>query len=116
MARVQEPRSEVNGNLSDILHRADAHLHRRSEPTAPDGPNQLNSTIQRVSGASVAEIDGLIRELQSLRDYLLREGQRIQRELTEYTRLNHGALESTRIIAETLMKMRTGPDRAPRTQ
>jgi hypothetical protein len=116
MARVQEPRSEVNGNISDILHRADAHLHRRPEPSAPDGPNQLNSTIQRVSGASVAEIDGLIRELQSLRDYLMREGQRIQRELTEYTRLNHGALESTRIIAETLMKTRTGPDRAPRTQ
>jgi hypothetical protein len=41
----------------------------------------------------VAEIDGLIGELRSLRDYLLKEGLRIQRELAEYNRLNHGALE-----------------------
>jgi hypothetical protein len=64
----------------------------------------------------VTEIDRLIGELQSLRDYLLNEGQRIQRELTEYTRLNQGAMESTRVINETLMKMKTGPDRAFRIQ
>ena len=120
MTQGQEPRSEVNGNISDnisdIIHRAEAHLRRRSESNAPDRPTQLNSIIQQVSGASVAELDRLISELQSLREYLLKEGQRIQRELLEYTRLNQGALESTRIIRETLINMKTGADRAPRTQ
>ncbi len=122
MARVQEPMSEVNGNLSDILRRADAYLQSHPEaPTQFDGSSQVNSiirrvSIRRVSGTSVAEIDGLIGELRSLRDYLLKEGLRIQRELAEYNRLNHGALESTKIIADTLMKMKTGSDSVPRTQ
>jgi hypothetical protein len=73
-----------------------------------DGPNQFNAMIQRVSGASVAEIDRLIGELQSVREFLLNDGQRLQRELTEYVRLNLGALESTRIVAESLTKMKAG--------
>ncbi len=117
MARVQEPRSEGNDRISDILHRADAHLRRESEAsTQPDAPGHLTSTIKRVSGASLTEIDRLIGELQSLRDYLLNEGQRIEREIAEYTRLNQGAMESTRLITERLLKWRTGSDRGPRMQ
>jgi hypothetical protein len=63
----------------------------------------------------VVEIDGLIGAT-LVRDYLLKEGLRIQRELAEHNRLNHGALEWTKIIADTLMKMKTGSDSAPRTQ
>jgi len=52
--------SEVNGNLSDILRRADAYLQSHPEaPTQFDGSSQVNSIIRRVSGTSVAEIDGL---------------------------------------------------------
>jgi hypothetical protein len=104
---ARDPGSDVHPNLREVLSRAEATpLPRRSEPTPPEGASQLNSIIQRVSGASVAEIDRLIDELQSLRDFLLKEGQRIHRELTDYTRLNQGAVESTRVVAETLMKMK----------
>jgi len=114
---ARDPGSEVQHKLREILDRAGAELSPRgSEPTQSDGPSQFNSTIQRASGATVAEIDGLIGELQSLRDFLLKEGQRLQRELTEYTRLNQGARESTRIVAETLMKMKTERDRDRRLQ
>jgi hypothetical protein len=106
---TQDPRSEVHPNLREILARAEAApLPRRSEPTHSEGANQLNFIIQRISGTSLLEIEKLITELQSLRDHLLNEGQRIQRELTEYTRLNQGAAESTRTAAETRMKMKTG--------
>ncbi len=114
MARGQDSRSEVTDKLSDILRRADnaPPLHKRTEAiTQPEGPSQLSSIIQRVSGASVAEIDALIAELQSLREYLVNEGQRIQRELTEYTRLNQGAMETTRVITASLLKTRTESDR-----
>ena len=73
-----------------------------------DEPNQFSAMMQRISGASVAEIDRLIGELQSVREFLLNDGQRLQRELTEYVRLNLGALESTRIVAESLTKMKAG--------
>jgi hypothetical protein len=62
----------------------------------------------------VAEIDRLIDELQLLRDFLLKEGQRLQRDLTEYTRLNQSARETTRNVAESLMKMKTERDRDAR--
>jgi hypothetical protein len=57
----------------------------------------------------------LIGELKSLRNYVLNEGQRIEREVTEYVRLNQGAIESTKVITETLLKWKT-PARGPRMQ
>jgi hypothetical protein len=108
MARIP---SDLTDRLSDMLNRTE-DSHRRSEATQPDRPPC--SIIQGVSGASVAEIDRLIAELHSLREYLVNEGQRIQRELIEYSRLNQGAIESTKIIADTLMKMKT--ERSPPIQ
>jgi hypothetical protein len=64
----------------------------------------------------VAEMDGLIDELRSLRDYLLKEGQRIQRELNEYSHLSQGAIETTRVITDSLLKTKTGPGRSPQVQ
>ncbi len=77
--------------------------------------SNLSSMIQRVSGASVSEIEKLIAELQGLRDFLLSEGQRVQREITEYGRLNQATMESTRVITESLLKWKAGPDRSSRT-
>jgi hypothetical protein len=110
MARIP---SDLTDRLSDMLNRTE-DSHRRSEATQPDRPPQLSAIIQGVSGASVAEIDRLIAELHSLREELVNEGQRIQRELIEYSRLNQGAIESTKIIADTLMKMKT--ERSPPIQ
>lgn len=45
------------------------------------GPNDLSSVILGISGTSIREIDKLISELQSLRNYLVKEGQRLQQEI-----------------------------------
>jgi hypothetical protein len=103
--RRQGSASQTNGDASSLMHSADIEI----------GSN-LSSLINRVSKASVSEIEKLIAELQSLRDYLLNEGQRIQREISGYTRLNQGAMESTRVITETLRKWKAGPDRGSRMQ
>ncbi len=78
--------------------------------------SNLSSLIHRVSEASVSEIEMLIAELQLLRDYLLKEGQRLQREINAYAHLNQGAMESTRIITETLLRWKAGPDRGSQMQ
>jgi hypothetical protein len=56
--------------------------------------------IQRVSGSSTKEIDMLIDELENLRNFLLSEGERVQREISGYASLSQSAMQSTRIIAE----------------
>jgi hypothetical protein len=58
--------------------------------------------LQRVAGTSLQEIDGLIAELQTLRALLQEEGARVQRNLAEYAHLSQSAMQSTRIIAESL--------------
>jgi len=108
--------SEFNGDVSTLVHRAEAQLRRlQPEPGSQlEGPNNLSSVIQRISGTSVSEIEKLIAELQELRDYLLNEGQRVQRAITEYVHLSQAATKSTRIITESLAKGKLGPNRGPR--
>jgi hypothetical protein len=71
--------------------------------------NNLSSLINRVSQASVAELDMLIAELQELRNFLLNEGQRIQREISEYARVNQATMETTRVITDSLARWKPGP-------
>lgn len=68
--------------------------------------------MQRVAGTSLQEIDNLIGELQSLRDYISKEGERVQREITGYAQLNHAALTSARIISDSMSKWKDSLDEA----
>jgi hypothetical protein len=91
---------EVEGEIRELVRRGLAP--GRLESTTEAGMSNLNSLIQRVSGSSVLEIEKLIGQLQELRDYLMKEGQRVQREITEYAHMSQAATKSTKIIAESL--------------
>ena len=108
--RRQGLASRANGDGSGFS--AEIELRKQG----PEIGSNLSSLIQRVSGASVSEIEKLIGELQGLRGYLLSEGQRVQREINEYARLNQATMDSTKIITESLLKWKAGPDRGSRTQ
>src|ERR1700722_556950 len=62
---------------------------------------------QRVAGSSVQEIDRLMSELHTLRDLLQSEGARVQREITEYAHLSQSAMQSTKVITESLAKWKS---------
>jgi hypothetical protein len=99
----QGPAPEVEGEIRELVRRDVAHLRKSQPETGSEvGVSNLNSLIQRVSGTSVLEIEKLIAELQTLRDYLQNEGQRVQREITEYAHMSQAATKSTKIIAESL--------------
>src|SRR5439155_11980122 len=99
----QGPAPEVEGEIRELVRGDVAQLGEPQPETGGElGVNNLNSLIQRVSGTSVLEIEKLLAELQTLRDYLQNEGQRVQREITEYTHMSQAATKSTRIIAESL--------------
>lgn len=66
----------------------------------------INSVLQRATTTSVQEIDKLITELQTLGHMLHSKGAQVQREIVQYSTLTRAALESTKIIAESLTQLK----------
>ena len=104
--------TEVEAGIRDFVRNDVAYL-RRPAPGMPSGEpmlepgtdaavNNVNSLIQRVAGASLGEIENLVAELESLRDLLHAEGQRVQREISGYAQLSQAAMKSTRMIADNV--------------
>src|ERR1700722_13976198 len=107
--------SEVEAGIRDFVRNDVAYLRRPGpgtpgttespvEPSTEATVSNVNSLIQRVAGASLAEIETLISELESLRDLLHAEGQRVQREISGYAQLSQAAMKSTRMIADNVMQ------------
>jgi hypothetical protein len=101
------PAGEFEGEIREIIRRDVAPMRRVAAESGGEGgsgpgPGNLNSIIQRVSTTSITEIEKLIFELQTLRDFLQHEGQRVQREIAGYAQLSQAAMSSTRVIAESL--------------
>ena len=112
--------SEVEAGIRDFVRNDVAYL-RRPGTTVSTGENALeanteatvnnvNSLIQRVAGTSLAEIENLISELESLRDLLHAEGQRVQREISGYAQLSQAAMKSTRMIADNVTQWKRAAD------
>jgi hypothetical protein len=112
--------SEVEAGIRDFVRNDVAYL-RRPAPTAPSTEptldasaeatvNSVNSLIQRVAGTSLAEIENLVTELESLRDLLHNEGQRVQREISGYAQLSQAAMKSTRMIADNVAQWKRTAD------
>src|SRR5947209_9356303 len=111
--------SEVEAGIRDFVRNDIAYLRRpavASPETAPLEPNteatvnNVNSLIQRVAGTSLAEIEKLISELESLRDLLHAEGQRVQREISGYAQLSQAAMKSTRMISDNVTQWKRAAD------
>jgi hypothetical protein len=123
-----EPTSEVDNDLAAVTEveagirefvRNDIAYLRRPAVAAEAAPldanaeatvNNVNSLIQRVAGTSLAEIEKLISELESLRDLLHAEGQRVQREISGYAQLSQAAMKSTRMIADNVTQWKRAAD------
>jgi hypothetical protein len=75
--------------------------------------NSISTLLQSVAGSSgPAEIDRLMAEMHTLRDLLQAESARIQREITEYAHLSQSAMQTTKIITESLVMWRNKNARA----
>ena len=113
--------SEVEDGIRDFVRNDIAYLRRPTpnmvagaeapiDPGAEATVNSVNSLIQRVAGTSLAEIENLISELESLRDLLHAEGQRVQREISGYAQLSQAAMKSTRMIADNVAQWKRTAD------
>jgi hypothetical protein len=113
--------SEVEAGIRDFVRNDIAYLRRPApgmpggadtapEPTTEATVSNVNSLIQRVAGTSLTEIENLISELESLRDLLHSEGQRVQREISGYAQLSQAAMKSTRMIADNVAQWKRAAD------
>ena len=103
--------TEVEGEIREFVRRDVAtSLRRHPESDSEIVANNIKSLLQRVAGTSVQEIDKLIAELQTLRDLLKNEAARVQREIVEYATLSQAAMQSTKIIAESISSWKKVPD------
>jgi hypothetical protein len=110
--------SEVEAGIREFVRNDIAYLRRPQaaaetpslDANAEATVNNVNSLIQRVAGTSLAEIEKLISELESLRDLLHAEGQRVQREISGYAQLSQAAMKSTRMIADNVTQWQRAAD------
>jgi len=111
----QAVEAAVEGEIREFVRRDGANLRRAPETDSEMVANNITTLLQRVAGTSVQEIDRLIAELQTLRALLQEEGARVQRELAEYAHLSQSAMQSTKIIAESLAQWKKIGDWSPTT-
>ncbi|MBI3701991.1 MAG: hypothetical protein HY242_16300 [Afipia sp.] len=113
--------TDVEAGIRDFVRNDIAYLRRPTPSMVPPSEpseiaeatvNNVNTLIQRVAGQSLNEIENLIGELESLRDLMHNEGQRVQRELAGYAQLSQAAMKSSRIIADNLAQWKRSTPRA----
>jgi hypothetical protein len=107
----RHPASEFEGEIREFIRRD--VTTRRPDHLEP-GIDNLNSLIERVSAATITEIDRVISELQNIRSLLHSEGDRVRREITGYSGLSQTSVATMKVIADTLSQLRPGTQVPPR--
>ncbi len=103
--------SAFEGEIREFVRR-DVGAQRKP-PEAEMNPEasaeNMNALIQRVSGASMEEIDRVIAELQGVRNMLREEGERVSREIAGYASLSHASMTAMKVIGESLAQWKSAP-------
>lgn len=111
---VDQAVSAFEGEIREFVRR-DVGGTRKPFEAAP-GPEasaeNMNALIQRVSGASMQEIDRVITELQGVRDMLRSEGERVSREIAGYASLSHTAMTAMKVISDSLSQWKSAPGKS----
>jgi hypothetical protein len=106
----QSAETQVEGEIREFVSRdVVTKLGRQPDNESELVAGNLNSVLQRASATTVREIDKLIAELEASRDKLHSEAARVQREVIQYATFTQATLQSTKIIAESLMQWKQAP-------
>jgi hypothetical protein len=98
--------NEVEAEIREFVRRDGPNLRRPQDAAGELFANNVSTLVQRVAGTSLREIDDLMRELEDLRTKLQSDGERLQRDLTNYAQFSQAALNSIRVNSEALSQWR----------
>jgi hypothetical protein len=100
----QGPAEQVEAAIREFVRQDLTQVRRMpSSDGAAEVATNINSLVQRVAGTSLREMQNVIWELESLRDFLQSEGERVQREISNYAQLTQAAMSSTRNVADSMV-------------
>lgn len=111
----QAAANAFEGEIREFVRRDVAFLRRQrgeGEQAVEPVADNLNALIRRVSGASMEEIDRVIGELQSVREMLAKEGERVSREISGYASLSHAAMTAMKVIGDSIAQWKSAPAKA----
>ena len=103
----------VEGELRAFIRR-DVSLHRTRRDNG-DANTDLGS-LERMAGASVQEIERVIAELANVRDMLRSEATRLQGELNNYAATSQAAMNSMKIVGDSLVKWKSQTPKSSQAQ
>jgi hypothetical protein len=107
----QPEETSAEGEIREFVRRDVVASPGRQPDNEPQlVASNINSVLEGAAATSVQEIDRLITELQAIRDRVHSEAARVQHEIVQYSNLTQAALQSTKIIAESLEHWRNASD------
>lgn len=99
---------QVEGEIRAFVRRDLSVFRRKQQQEGSEAAvENITSVIDRVSGASVTEIERVISELGTVRDMLRSEGERVQREISGYASLSQATMTSMKIIGDSLVQWKS---------
>ena len=101
---------DINTALRAIENKDSSEL-ARGQAVSGDvktSAEELAALLSRVSEAPTREIEKLINQLQRLRTQLQNAGNRIQRDIAQYTELSQQSTQLTAIISDSVKKLPDG--------
>jgi hypothetical protein len=96
--------AEFEGEVREFVRR-DISFRRRARLEGGDVPENAG-VIDRISGAAIEEVERVMAELSTMRDVLRAEGERVQREVTNYAGMTQAAITSMKIIGDSLAQLK----------
>jgi hypothetical protein len=108
---------QIDEALRDFVLQDTAHLRREAEDVTRGGLRPENAAqvvtdvytlVQQVAGVSLDQLDDVIVDLRNLRDFLHREGVRVQWEISGFLQLNQAAIGSTKFITDNIKQWKEG--------
>jgi ABC-type transporter Mla subunit MlaD len=95
-----KPVAEIEGAIREFVRKDMGNPSPEAKDTG-DATTNVNSLVQRA--ASLRDLQSLIGELQQLHDFLASEGERLEREISEYAQLTKSTKNSTRLVADNML-------------
>ena len=99
------------GEIRDFVRRDLSRLQQQMSENSPaTEPESLDALIGRIGGASIEEIDRVLRALQEVRNHLCNERERLSHEIARYASLSRISMTAMKSISDSLKQSKGEPE------
>src|SRR5579863_444087 len=95
-AALKAPDAKDGGDNQTQANKPAQDVMQNVELTA----NGVTKYLQGIAAGSCVEIDALIKDLSSLREKLVVEGDRLEQDIVHFANLNHSVIRLTEVVAD----------------